>query len=279
MPPAPVLKPYTSLQVPYTGPYAITANPLRGIRAKGPTVEALKRALSRAGAPSLPWRDFDQTYNKNLEAAWDWHDPGHDGYGDGRWKLLKAMMCDPSGPNAGQHALDHYAMTLIQDEAGLTADSTRLARFQAALTAAINRALSGASRWRYDETERPVALNIDVANPKGTSDCSGSVIQLVDRARRDANLLPVIADPAKQGWSGFGNTSEHEDDWPKVSSPYRVGDLAHFSNPGHVILCAAAGTRDTALWWSFGHEPPEMVHLSTYRPDDFRFVVRPAYVA
>lgn len=276
-------KPLTPKQVPYTGPYAKAGN-AKGIKSSGPTVEAMKRALSRAGAPTLPWRDFSQEYNANLEAAWDWYGPvdapNLDGYGDGRWKLLRLMMCDPAGPNAGQRALDLVGRTLIQNEAGATSDSGRMEKFQGALTAAARRALKAASRWRYDAHERPVELNIDVADPPGTSDCSGSVIQLSDRARRDAGLLAVIQDPAKQNWSGFGNTDQFEDDWPKVTAPYRVGDLAHFANPGHVILCIVAGDANTARWWSFGHEPPEELALATYRrfPGDFRFVVRPAYI-
>lgn len=283
VPPIPKLKPLTPKQVPYTGPYAKAGNP-KGIKSRGPTAEAMKRALSRAGAPTLPWRDFSDEYNENLEAAWDWYGPidapNLNGYADGRWKLLRLMMCDPDGPNAGQHALDIVGQTLIQNEAGATSDSGRMEKFQAALTAAALRALAAGSRWRYDEHFRPVALNIDVANPPGTSDCSGSVIQLTDRARRDAGLLAVIQDPAQQNWSGFGNTDRNEDDWPKVSAPYRVGDLAHFGGPGHVIMCITPGDARTARWWSFGHEPPEDLTLATYRrfPDDFRFVVRPAYI-
>ena len=117
----------TEKQCPWTGPFAVAGN-TSGNPSKGPTVEAMKRALSRAGAPSLPWQEFDQHYSKKVEAAWDWYDSHHgavagNGYGKGRWGRLRAMKVPAGGPHAGEWALDDYALKLIHDEAHESADS------------------------------------------------------------------------------------------------------------------------------------------------------------
>lgn len=273
-------KSLTEKQVPYTGPYSMAGNG----KHKGPTAEAMKRALSRAGAPSLPWTDFNNTYNQALENAWDWYDAAHaagtanNGYAKGRWERLRAMMANPAGPHASEHALDSYGQTLIQNEAKETSSSTPLTTLQGFISDFCKAAIQNADEWHYDQN-RPVKLNI---NPWGTniqSDCSGIVIQAVDYARRNANLVASTQDPAKQNWTGYGNTDYYEDDWPKVSAPFRVGDLAHFANSRHVIICYQAGDRSTARWLSNGQESdPRTVDLASYRTEDFMFVVRPDYL-
>jgi hypothetical protein len=267
----------TEAQVPYTGPYGLAAGPIP--KSKGPTAEALKRAMSRLGM-GIEWRDFDQYYNKDLEAALDKWDPGgKNGYGDGRWKKIRSAKVK-TGDHAGEWALDRYARTLIQNEAGLTADSDHLAELQKHMTEFCEIAYANGSKWRYNSDIRPVKLNRDPAKPVGTSDCSGSIIQIVDYARRKANLLDVTRDPAKQNWTGFGNTDWNEDDWPRCWSPYRVGDIGHFHSSRHVIFCISPGTQRTARWWTFGHEPPGIVTLNTYSrfPSEWMFAVRPDYV-
>lgn len=266
----------TSAQVPYTGPYGLAAGPVP--KSKGPTAEALKRAMSRLGF--LEWSDFDQHYNVVLEAALDAFDPGgKDGYGKGRWQKVRAAKIK-SGPRKGEWALDQYARTLIQNEAGLTADSKELERFQFFFTEFFRIAVAHAGEWDYNSDIRPVRLNQNPANPSGTSDCSGSGIQGADYARRKAGLLDVVRDPSKQNWTGYGNTDQFEDDWPKVGSPYRVGDIAHFHSSRHVMWCIAPGTQRTAEWWTFGHEPPSITTLANYYrfPSEFMFVVRPDYI-
>lgn len=260
----------TEKQVPYTGPYGQVGGTGKS---KGPTAEALKRALSRMGY--LSWADFDQNYNLRLETAFDKFDPGKNGYGNGRWLKIR----DAKTPK-GEYALDRFARTLIQNEAGVTSDSTDLETFQKYFTEFFRIAVQNASKWHYDSEHRPVSLNINPAAPSSTSDCSGSGIQGADYARRKANLLNIIQDPAKQNWTGYGNTDWFEDDWPKVGSPYRVGDAAHFQNSRHVCWCIKPGTTTTAEWWTFGHEPPSIITLATYSrfPGDFMFIVRPVYI-
>lgn len=267
----------TEAQVPYTGPYGLAEGPIP--KSKGPTAEALKRAMSRLEM-GIEWRDFDQHYNKALEDALDKFDPGgKNGYGDGRWKKLRAAKVT-KGEHKGEWALDRYARTLIQNEAGLTADSDQLAVFQRFFTEFCEIAFAHGSRWQYNSYFRPVLLNQNPATPQGTSDCSASGIQAADYARRKANLIGVIQDPSKQNWTGFGNTDWNEDDWPRCWSPYRVGDICHFHSPRHVMWCMAPGTQRTARWFSFGHEPPIITTLLNYNrfPSEFMFVVRPEYV-
>ncbi len=269
----------TDKQLPYTGPYGLATS---GLKSKGPTAEALKRGLSRLGF--LPWREFDQHYNAPLEDALDSFDPGgKNGYGDGRWKKLRAAVVPANLPHAGEPALDFTARTLIQDEAGVTSTSTAEEHAQAAIAEWWTIAAANEQLWDYDDDFRPVPLDLASVQPKPTkvrkADCSSSVII----ARRYAALKTglQLADPSKQGWSGFGNTDWYEDDWPKVGAPYRIGDLGHFHSSRHVIECISPGDQVTARWGSNGRQAgPEILTLSTYArfPSEFMFVVRPDLV-
>lgn len=272
----------TEKQVPWTGPYSLAGN-TQGNPSKGPTCEALKRALSRAGAPSLPWQEFDQHYNKKLEEAWDWYDHKvgavlGNGYGKGRWTRLRSMKARTDGPHAGEWALDDYSRKLIQDEAKETADSDELWVLQKLITEFCLLAVKNEPNWHYSQN-RPFKLNINPSASSIQSDCSGFVVQSVDYARRKTTFMEKVVDPSKYDFKGYGNTDDDEDGWPHISAPYWVGDLAHFSNERHVIICIQAGDRSTAIWASHGREGgPETVRLSTYRPEDFLFVVRPKYL-
>lgn len=272
----------TEKQVPWTGPYALATN-TQGHPSRGPTCEALKRALSRAGAPSLPWREFDRHYNKALEEAWDWYDKKHgfapgDGYGKGRWNRLRGMMADSQGQHAGEYALDFYGRKLIQDEAHETADSDQLYVLQRYITEFCLAAIRNEPNWHYSQ-DRPFKLNINPSASSIHSDCSGFVVQAVDYARRKTSFTDDVRDPSKYDFKGYGNTDDDEDGWPHISAPFRVGDLAHFANERHVVICIQAGDRASAVWASHGREGgPETVRLSTYRTNDFMFVVRPSYL-
>jgi hypothetical protein len=272
-------------KVPYTGPYAQADNP-RDYRSKGPTVEALKRALSRMGAPSLPWREFDQHYNADLEKAFDWFDPGgQNGYGDGRWKLIRGAIVPPGRTHTGDYALDEYGQKLIQDEADAAAqpgppEPKPSDAFFEAFVKFANDAIGNEAAWHYDQ-DRPVALNVNPKAGNVWSDCSGFGIQAADYARRKASRMDDAQDPAKQSWSGYGNTDLYEDDWPKISAPFRVGDAMHFANPRHVIWCIQKGDVHSSVWVSHGQEGgPDRVDLDSYSryPGDYMFAVRPKYL-
>lgn len=108
----------TETQLPFTGPY-YGPNHKRGPD-KGPTAIALKRALSRLGY--IPWANFDEIYNQNLESAMaDWQinakvSPATGQYGKGSWTKLRAQKI-PNGDHAGEYALDTYAIALVRNEA------------------------------------------------------------------------------------------------------------------------------------------------------------------
>jgi len=251
--------------VPYTGPYG---KPESGHKAKGPTAEALKRAMKRAGFgfESTDLGDLDEHYNDALESALDRWDSGANGYGEGRWEKIRNLKCPEGTPNEGTWALDSYAQSLIQSEAAPTTDEKK-ATIRSWITDFCKKGIANGSRWNYTQN-RPVDITVD---PTGNvnSDCSGSVIQAYRYAKSKSGY--AVPDPAKQGWSGYGNTDYYEDDHPTVTGSYQVGDLAHYN--GHVCLCMKAGNAETADWWSFGSEPPSKRKLN-YR-SDFRKVVRP----
>ena len=259
-------------QVPYTGPYGLAAS---AHKSKGPTAEALKRAMSRLGY--MPWRDFDQHYNATLEEALDKFDPGKDGYGDGRWRKLRAARVPFGLAHGGEWALDFYARTLIQDEAGETSTSSNEEVVQGWIKMFWEIAIANNRIWHYDQG-RPFRVDVDPGKG-GRSDCSAMCVQAVAYAGRMSGI--EVVDPAKWDFRGFGNTDWYEDDWPRVGSPFRVGDLAHFHSSRHVIQCIQAGTFTTAVWGSNGSErAPERLTLAEYSrfPGEYMFTVRPDLV-
>lgn len=267
------MKPLTPEQLPYTGPYGLATS---GLPSKGPTVEALKRAMGRLGL--LPWRDYDRHYNAVLEAALDNFDPGNNGYGNGRWTKLRAAVIPAGLWHEGERALDAYAIKLIQDEAGSTG-TTDEQRAQHYITEFWELAITNRGNWHYSQ-DRLFVVTVDPSGTYIKADCSATPVM----ARRYAALKTglKLADPSRQNFSGAGNTDLFEDDWPKIGSPFRVGDLAHFHSERHVIECIHAGTIDTAVWGSNGGEAaPEKFTLSQYHrfPGEFLFVVRPDILA
>jgi hypothetical protein len=273
--PVPVLKPLTPRQLPYTGPYGLPNGPFKS---KGPTAESCKRFFGRLGY--LPWRDYDFHWNavlgecmvkykkaKKLSA-----DPS---YGPKVWEKMRAERVPKGRPNAGQYCFDFVARKLVQDEAGETAGSDEVQKVQQFIVEFWNIAINNASIWHYDQ-DRPG--DVTVAPDKGgRNDCSLILIQVAKYAETKSGI--TVPDPSKFNYSGYGNTDRHEDDWPKIGSPFRVGDIGHFHSERHVIQCIKPGTIDTAEWGSNGREEaPERIKSlrSYYRyPDEFLYVVRP----
>jgi hypothetical protein len=260
-------------KVPYTGPYASTATKHPN---KGPTVEALKRAVSRLGF--ITWKgteftqfwphdgEFDRGFRKwqrSLEM------PGDGVYGEQEWKAIRAAKVPKGSPNAGEYALDDYAQKLIQKE-WKDEHVPDQEDFRKALTEFCLLAEANEDAWHYRQA-RPVDVTVDPGASYIWSDCSGFVIQAYHWAMQKSGL--VVPDPSKQGWSGYGNTEWYEDDHPSVlSGYYRVGDLAHYS--GHVTICRKAGTTTSGIFSSHGQEAGP-IPTNVYYRRDFRKVVRP----
>ena len=102
----------TEKQCPWTGPYGL---PSSGLKSKGPTCEALKRAMSRLG--HLEWSDgFDDQFNLRLQRALSEWDPGAAGYGKRRWEKIRAARVPKGLDHAGEYALDATAQQLIRDD-------------------------------------------------------------------------------------------------------------------------------------------------------------------
>lgn len=101
----------TVAQCPDTTPYGL---PTSGLRSKGPTCVALKRAMSRMGL--MPWQEFDEHFNQPLAHALGLWDPGHSGYGKGRWEKIRSARVPRGVDNAGEYALDATALQLIRDD-------------------------------------------------------------------------------------------------------------------------------------------------------------------
>lgn len=272
---------------PFIEPYAKAGNP-NGFKSKGNTALAVKRALAHLGF--LDWTPdaWDNQWNEKVSsaaAAWKRKRgliPSNSA--DGSWgeKAHETMRSTWYGEGK-KDAFDGESQRLLKEEKAAwdkahappppkpppTTDAKTLVREY--ITKFCEQGIAEPD-WYYSQNR---AVDTTV-NPNGpvTSDCSGSVIQAFRFAKDKTGIN--VPDPAKQGWSGYGNTTWYEEEHPKVTDgQYKVGDLAHYD--GHVCLCYHPGNSDTADWWSFGSEPPSKRKL--YYRSDFRFVVRPPLVA
>lgn len=264
--------PLTVKAVPYTGPYS---NADTKLPSKGPTVEALKRALSRLGYMDWKGLDFTQAWPKGgvFDVAFrkwqrDLELPADGVYGQQTWKNIRAEKVPAGSPHAGEYALDAYAKKLIRDEwrAEHVPDEDD---FRAAITQFCLAAEKNEDAWHYRQI-RPIDVTVEPTQSYVVSDCSGFVIQAYHWAMVKSGL--VVPDPSKQGWTGYGNTEMYENDHPRVQAPFKVGDLAHY--PGHVTICRKPGTVTTAVFTSHGQEAGPLPTSVNYR-SDFSYVVRP----
>ena len=264
----------TPMQFPWTENYGLPAGVFRS---KGPTAEACKRFFGRLGY--IDWRDYDQHWNVILGDAMakykDKHGlPKDPSYGKIAWALMRKQKVPKGRPHAGEFAFDTPARKLVQDEAKVTSDSDEMTLVQYWVRDFWMKAIANAVKWHYDQG-RPGDVTVKPEDG-GESDCSLMCIQSVRYAQTKSGI--IVLDPAKQDFTGFGNTDWYEDDWPKIGPPFRIGDMAHFQNERHVIMCIKEGNVDTAQWGSNGSEiAPELLTLRGYNryPDEYMFTVRP----
>jgi len=266
------MQPLTEGQAPWTENYGLATSKFRS---KGPTAEAVKRAMGHLKL--IPWGDYDPHWNLALwEAFADWKlsvGLQHDGsYGEKAWEKLRAATYKKNGKVL--YALDPYCLRLLQNEAQVFDASEAETKIREALAEWGYAIIANEPNITYSQ-DRAVDVDVD-PNSTFESDCSGTVIQGYAYAKRKTNL--PVPDPAKHRWTGNGNTDWYEDDHPKVGGPYRIGDLAHFEDARHVIMCIKPGDYKTAQWVSHGWDGgPSLVKLSTYSryPSEFLYVVRP----
>jgi len=266
--------------LPDPGPLKRTLYPAtstqKGQSPPGDDVIAVKRAISRAGF--WRWQEFSDDYTNGFAhgdgngggVAGYQRSIGIDGtgtYGENTHSKLRSAKVPKGAPHAGEDVFDQTAVNLYKGSG--SNGTTPVERVRKAITSFCERAI-GEPDWYYSQNRAvDVSVNPDGAN---TSDCSGSTIQAFHFAKRETGI--AVPDPAKQGWSGYGNTDYYEIEHPKVGAPYKVGDLAHYD--GHVTVCYHPGDANTADWFSFGSEPPSKRKL--YYRDDFIKVVRPPLV-
>jgi len=250
----------------------------------GPDVLAIKRALKRGqqGAKDKEFSQLDDAFTNKFSHGKDATWPGgvagfqrcqsidDTGWiGDKTYQALRYAAV-PYGPNAGQPLFDQKAVDLLVQAQRQFDTGGNSEKVRAAITEFLEIAESNEASWHYTQA-RPFDVSVD---PDGTSvkgDCSAYAVQAYHYALVETGL--PVADPSKQGFSGFGNTGTNEDDHPKVTNgAFEVGDLAHYN--GHVTVCKVAGNASTAWFSSHGQEAgpdPQRLH---YR-SDLRFVVRP----
>lgn len=273
----------TSKQAPFIEPYALPDNP-KGFKSKGPTAEAVKRALAHLGF--MEWKgDYDQHWNKEVNtASMKWkkkrglipQDSSDGSWGEKAHDVMRSAWYAKSGDELP--AFDGYSQNLLQNEAKQTSASDEEDVFQKFFVEFCNAAIKNEAAWHYDQ-DRAIDVSVNPSASSVNSDCSGFGIQAAYYAKQKSGL--DVQDPSKQNFTGWGNTDQFEDDWPKVAAPFRVGDAGHFSSPRHVIWCIKAGSVSDAEWVSHGQESgPDRIKLPSYSryPDEFMFVVRPAYI-
>jgi hypothetical protein len=250
----------------------------------GPDCEAIKIGIARGGR--WPWQEFDQAYSNGFahgksgnvgesgvagfQRQQSINDTGW--YGSQTHNALQYALIPDELPHGGEHLLDDRARQLLRDAwerfggEEPTDGASAEEHVRDLIVDFCEAGLAHPSGWNY-ALVRPLDVSV---NPAGsvTSDCSMSAIQAFHSAG--------APDPAKQGYSGYGNTDYYEVEHPRVSGSYQVGDLAHYGSGGnssHVTVCIFPGDSDSADWWSFGSEPPS--RRSLFYRSDFLFVVRP----
>jgi hypothetical protein len=263
-------------EAPFIEPYAMAGNK-SGFKSKGPTAEAVKRALAHLGF--LPWKEkgWDQHWNQEVDdAAAEWKRKRGiipTSSDDGSWgKTAHDVMRSTNFGTEKKPAFDGGSQSLLQEEKRAWDEAHKpppppAGTWDKHLTAFCEQAIN--EPWNYSQN-RAVDVTVEPNDDNVNSDCSGSVIQAFHYANRKSGQN--VPDPSKYDYAGWGNTWDDEDGHPKVTNgQYKVGDLAHYD--GHVCVCYHPGNSDTADWFSFGSEPPSKRKL--YYRSDFKFVVRP----
>lgn len=275
---------------------------------KGPDVIAYKRTICRLGR----WQPWDP-------AAWDdaysnafAHgrgtgnvgdsgvagvqrqqsiDPASGWLGEKTFNTLRSARV-PSGPHAGEMAMDSVAVNLINEAWAMFAGkpeepdkppSATVDDVQAAITDYLVRSIRAAGKWHYSQARAMSNFGVKPENEQW-SDCSGQSTSVYFWAKQATGL--AVPDPNRYasgfgGYSGYGYTGTLIAA-PRCYAPFRIGDLGIYgdstSDTSHVVTCYEAGDANSAEWCSNGsEEAPYAVELN-YRSDLLQ-VVRPGLLA
>ena len=248
----------TEKQAPFTEPYALAGNP-KGFRSKGPTAEAVKRALAHLGF--MEWKpdgDWDQHWNRGER-------------GRQRWKRKRGIIAAPDGSwgenahevmrtawyaKGGEQlpAFDGYAQELLQNEKprtpqaadhraksrdprrdrGLLRDGDGLDEMDV---------LPEPGRGRVASTRRGTSLATVPARWCRRSGAARVGDRLSTCRTRRSRTGPGTATPTTTRTTTRPSAATtRSETWPTTTAT-----SACASRP-------ATGTRSD--WWSFGSEPP-----------------------
>lgn len=134
---------------------------------------------------------------------------------------------------------------------------TQKGRVRTAVTDFCRRSEAARLRWHYT-MQRPFHGFGLLPEMYHANDCSGYVSLAFNWAMHRTGIY--LTDPLGEFYSGFGNTGSQLafiDDHPTPEGHYLVGDMAMFGTLSHTVhtsICRKAGTTNTAIFSSNGHE-------------------------
>jgi hypothetical protein len=270
---------------------------------KGPDVIAYKRTICRLGRWQ-PWdpEKWDDVYSNAFahgRGTGMVGDSGVEGVqrqqkidptgwlGSKTFNTLRSARV-PTGPHQGEMAMDSVAVNLIEDAWAIAQapppSSSTIADVERAITDYLVDSIRAASKWHYSQSRAMSNFGVDPSKTQ-TADCSGQSTSVYFWARTKTGL--AVPDPNRfypgfGGFNGYGWTGSLQAA-PRVSSPYKIGDLAIYgtslpNGTSHVCTCYEAGDASSSEWCSNGSEDaPYAVELH-YR-SDLLCVVRPKLLA
>lgn len=253
---------------------------------KSPYIRGVKRGISRWDDDVLPWAQFDDFYNRKLEAAAATFQQAHGIEPTGQWGLksheaLERAYRDRGATTPREPALDTVALMLMED--GYDEKHPPISdvqRVRASMSVYLAECEAFRSRIHYRQ-QRPMRSLGDDPSGGFYGDCSELVVAAYYWARIHTGIH--VPDPSGYGYEGYGNTVSiyYNNRYRKIPSfgTFVVGDAALYgpSASRHTTICRQAGTSSTAVFTSHGSEIGPYPTRLYYRPDLFA-VVRPKLV-
>lgn len=269
-------------QAPYSGPWYAPRKD-GTLRYKGPAAIAFKRTISRGWEDLIPWRSFNNQYNKvladavrKIQAQNSLDVSGH--IAMPMFTLLRKRKVPAGKPNAGQWAMDPVSVGLLEDAYDIKfppADPS-LEVIREAIAGYWEGVIAYAARWSYTQARPYSSLGRD-PDDGGQGDCSSTACLSFYWARQETGFR--VPDPTGYGYSGYGNSQSIWERNRRISGEdFQVGDCALYGpysgRTTHIVVCMKAGNENASVWGSHGSQAgPNAVRLH-YR-SDLLGVVRP----